>query len=105
MIRTIDLIYHSSKYILRRKIIYTVKWVITIALEIGIIAAIVSIMPQPEINGYIQWIIQAIKVTLLSSAVIISINFIIHRKDAKGVVKFIKNMFKSKNMKQSNVEQ
>ena len=98
-IRTIEFMYHTSKYILNRSLWYTFKRLFVIALEIGIISLIINNIPQMEIISYKIWILRAIIVTLISSVIVITINCILYRKNVKNVFEYIfkKNISKISN--------
>lgn len=91
LIRTIEFMYHTSKHILDRSIWYTFKRLFAIAIEIGIIALIINVIPQIEITGYKTWILQAIIITLISAVVVITTNCIIFKDNVKNIIKGRKN--------------
>lgn len=95
-IRTIEFMYHVSKYILNRSVWYTFKRLIVITIEIVIIAIIVNIIPFAEVTGYFEWIIQALIVFTISAIVVIAINLIIYRDNVNNIIQKIKNL-KNKN--------
>ena len=95
-IRTIEFMYHSSKYILDRSIWYTLKRTLVIAIEIIIVAIIVNLIPNIEIINYLTWIIQAIIVFVASAIVVISINSIIYKENVKNIIEIIKNLLNRK---------
>lgn len=103
VIRTIEFMYHTSKYILNRSIWYTFKRLIVITIEIVIIAIIVNIIPFAEVTGYFEWTIQALIVFSISSIVVIAINLIIYRDNVNNIIEKIKKL-KNKNTKKSKEE-
>ena len=92
--RTIEFMYHTSKYILYRKIGYTFKRLFIIAIEIITISIIYHLIPKIEMSNYVFWIIQAIIITLISSIVIITINFIVYKNDVKSIIKLFKGFLR-----------
>ena len=92
VIRTIEFMYHTSKYILKRSIWYTFKRLIIIAIEFIVILLIMNIIPHIEIKGYITWIVQAIIVSIISIAVTITINSMIYKENIKSIIEKLKKM-------------
>ena len=86
-IRTIEFMYHCSKYILKRNIFYTFKRLLVIAIEVGIITLIVNIIPSIHISNYINWIIQACIVFCISSLVVLLVNIVFYYKNFKNIIK------------------
>ena len=74
-IRTIEFMYHTSKYILNRSIWYTFSRLLVIAVEVGIITLIVTNIPQIQISNYSNWALQAAIVAAISSVVVITVNW------------------------------
>lgn len=89
-VRTIEFNYHSSKYILERKV---KKGAIkpTIALiESLIIYFIINNIKLVEVSNYISWFIYAIIVFIISSIVVIIINHLLYKKDFSNLKAIIK---------------
>lgn len=96
-IRTIEFMYHTSKYILDRSIWYAFKRLAVIATEVIIVAIIVNVIPNiVEVTNYLNWIIQAIIVAVISSMVVISINCIVYRENVKNVLETGKKLLNRK---------
>lgn len=89
-IRTIEFMYHTSKHILNRNILYTFKRLIIITLELGVVSFIINTIPHIEINGYREWIIQAIAVISISTIIITFINSVIYKDNVKNIIKIVK---------------
>lgn len=97
IIRTIEFIYHSSNYILERKISISVKRIIVLVLEIMLIVPIgIYICNQCFIDSYIIWIAISIVVTMITSIIVILINSIIYKKDFKEVLNLVRKNLKRK---------
>lgn len=94
-IRTIEFMYHTSKYILNRSIWYTFKRLIVVALELGIITCVVNLVQGVIINSYNDWIIQGIIQVGISSAVVILINCLVYRENVKNVIGITKNILRT----------
>ena len=99
LIRAIEFMYHSSKYILKRRLIYNFKAISTIVLEVLVIAILTNLLPKVQIENYIEWTLQAIKVTAISVIVVLIINCLVYKKDIKEVIKFFKSIFKGESSK------
>ena len=94
MVRTIELIFYTSKNILKRKIIYSFIRIAVIAIEISLIAVIFNLLYTINAINYIEWIMQATVVTIISSIIVISINCMVYRENVKEVFILFKNNFK-----------
>lgn len=86
-IRTIEFMYHCSKYILKRNMFYTFKRLVVIAIEIGIIILIVNIIPSIQISNYISWILQACIVFSISSFVVLLLNVFVYHKNFRNIIR------------------
>lgn len=92
IIRTIEFMYHTSKYILDRSIWYTFKRLIIIAIEVIIVVIISSLIPSIGVINYITWAMQAIIIAVIASIVVITINCLIYREDVKGIINIMKRI-------------
>ena len=93
-VRTIEFMYHTSKYILDRSVLYTFKRLLVIAIEVIIVAVITNVIPSINVTNYLTWIGQAIIVAVISSIVVITINCIVYRDNVKNVIGIVKNVLK-----------
>ena len=82
-IRTIEFMYHSYKYILNICIWDAFKRLIVIIIQVCIVGVIVYKLLQSDIDNYTTWVIQAIEVVLINSAVIILTNLLLFRTHKK----------------------
>ena len=73
--RTIEFMYYTSKYILNRSIWHSLKRLLIIVFEVGLISIIVNVIPQTDLTNYKDWALQAVVVTSISSVVVITTNF------------------------------
>ena len=96
LIRTVEFIYHTSKYILERNIWVSIKRVILVLIEILITVLLVRILPTIEFISYTNWIIYAILVAGVSSLVTVAINFIVYKEDVKGLFNILKRILNRK---------
>lgn len=103
-IRTIEFMYHTSKYILERSLFYTFKRLFIVTFEVGISMLIYSFIPKIQISNYLNWIMEAIIVFVLASIVTVLINIIVYHKDVKDVLNIIKRIF-NKNKKKEKIDE
>lgn len=97
LIRTIEFMYHTSKYILERNIWYTFKRLLVIAVEVILVVIISNLIPSINIINYATWVLQAIIITIIASIIVILFNFTIYKKDVKDLLNMIKrNIFRKK---------
>ncbi len=89
-VRTIEFMYHTSKYILDRSTLYTFKRLLIIVIEIILVVIIANLIPCINIVNYITWAIQAVIIAAIASIVVIVINCFIYKEDVKGLVSMIK---------------
>ena len=95
LIRTAEFMYHTSKYILKRKIIENVKRVVILIIEILVIVPIgFYISKYMVVNSYLSWIINAIIIAAISIVIIVPVNLISYEKATKELLKMVKNILK-----------
>lgn len=97
-IRTIEFMYHASKYILKRSVWYSLKRLIVIALEVGELTLIINLLPKVVILTYQTWILQALIITSISVVVVVLTNCIVYRDNVKKLFgKLFGTLLKIKN--------
>lgn len=89
-IRTIEFIYYSSKNILKRKIINSIKKIIIMIIQIVIIFLLSTIFKEFKMEGYADWFINAFKIFIFSTIIVLGSNILIYRQEAKEIIKLIK---------------
>lgn len=92
IIRTVEFMYHTSKYILERNQWHSFKRIIIIAVQVCIIVVVANIIPNMNITNYFTWIIQAIIIGIVSSIVVIISNIILYKNDTKEIINMAKGM-------------
>ena len=98
-IRTLEFMYHTSKYILKRNQTENVKRVILVILEMIVLVPVGFLASSfIEINSYVIWILASIIVAIISFLVVGIVNGIVYRKDLKDLLEMIKRIFKRKEM-------
>ena len=90
IIRTIEFIYHTNKYILKRNIFESIKKVFLIVIETIIIFILFKITPQIENTSYVTWSINAIIVSIEACIVTALLNIIMYKKDMKKIFNKVK---------------
>lgn len=99
IIRTVEFMYHTNKYILQRKQSDSFFRVGLVAIQ-GIIIVLVSkLLPTYEFTNYLVWAKFAIMIFALAIIVIIPSNFIIYKSETKDLVDMIKRNFLRKKVK------
>ena len=97
IIRTIEFMYHTSKYILKRKQIENVKRVIIVILETLILVPFGFFISNFfAVNSYVNWVVLAMVVGIITAIVVVLINGIVYKKDLKDLFYMIKRIFKRK---------
>lgn len=96
-IRTIEFMYHTSKYILKRNQLENVKRVAILVAEMIVIVPIGFFISKfIEVNSYISWVILAVIVGVIALLEVGIVNGIMYRKDLKDLLDMIKRIFKGK---------
>lgn len=95
-IRTIEFMYHTNKYILKRKNIESIKKILIITMETILIISLCNLLPNLNKLSYINWIINAFITFIISSAITITINCIFYKKEYKELLEILKNILKRK---------
>ena len=99
LIRTIEFVYHTNKYILNRNIFESVKKIIIIIIEVLLIVFLSKYLPKINIISYLTWIEYALLVGILSVVIVLSVNIIIYRKEFKEMRNIFKNLIKQRSKK------
>lgn len=94
LIRTIEFVYHTNKYILNRNIFESVKKIIVIIIEVLLIVFLSKYLPNINVISYLTWMKYALLVGILSVVIVLSINVIIYKKEFKEMRNIFKNLFK-----------
>lgn len=98
LIRTLEFIYYSNKYILSRNIWKSLKKILVVVMETIVIFFICRYLPCLDSINYLNWLLNAIMVFLTSCIITLTINFICYRNEYKNVYKMIKQVFRRKNV-------
>ena len=97
IIRTIEFVYHTSKYILKRSIKEFIKRVLVLTIEILITVPLgFYISAYLNVTSYMKWIILAIIIGLESVLIVGIINSVIYKDDLRDLISMIKGIIKRK---------
>ena len=99
IIRTVEFMYHTNKYILQRKQSDSFFRVVLVAIQGFIIVLVSKLLPTYEFTNYLVWAKFAIMIFALAIIVIIPSNFIIYKSETKDLVDMIKRNFLRKKVK------
>lgn len=97
LIRTIEFVYHTNKYILERKQSQSLIRFGIIALQLIAVSLLSKLLPTYEFTNYFIWIKYACMVLVLTIIIVVPINLIIYKEDVKDLLGIIKrNIFRKK---------
>lgn len=90
LIRTVEFVYHTNKYILGRKQSKSLIRFGIIALQLIAVALLSKLLPAYEFTNYFIWIKYACMVLVLTIIIVLPINLIVYRNDAKDLLGIVK---------------
>lgn len=97
IIRTIEFMYHTSKYILKRSLKEDTKRMIVLSIEILIIVPIgFYISKYIKVTSYATWVILAITVGIVTLILVGIINGIVYKRELKELLTMVKRIFVKK---------
>lgn len=99
IIRTVEFMHHTNKYILERKQTDSLKRIGVVAIESFIICTLAKMLPTNGMVSYASWILYACMVALMTIIVVVPTNLIIYKEDAKQLLNIIKNNFLKRKVK------
>jgi len=91
IIRTMEFIYHTNKYILNRSLLVSVKKITIIFIEVILILTIINYLPTISINFYYEWFLYALFIFTISTIGVVFINYLFLRKDFNELIILLKN--------------
>ena len=80
-IRSIEIIYHTNRYIIERNAFESVKKLFLVAIETGIIITVCRVIPCLEFTSYMTWAINAFIFMTVSLFIVLVMNFVFYRKE------------------------
>lgn len=96
IIRTIEFVYYSNKYILEKNILISFKKILIALSQTIIIIIIYNFLPLVEYTNYISWIMNAIIVFIVSSILVIFMGLIIYKKEYREIVQILRKIIKKR---------
>lgn len=81
IIRTVEFMYHSAKYILNINVLDMVKRVIIIILEVCTSILLCKFLPDIHIVNYLTWIFKALQVGIITCVVVMLVNYVFYKSD------------------------
>lgn len=99
VVRTIEFIYHTNKYILKRNIFVSIKKIFIIIIETCLIVFVSKYLRIYSYTSYLSWFINGIIIFMVSSIITMSINSLIYRREFKEVFSLLKRIFVKKKVK------
>ncbi len=94
LVRTIEFIIYTSKNILERTFLISIKRIIIIIIQVSCIIGISSLLPKFIGTTYLEWSIYAIKIAGISIIIVGLVNIIMYNKDFKEVFNVFKKIIK-----------
>ncbi len=91
--RTIDFMYHTSKYVLKRSFLEVIKRIIITSVEFVLIFLVSKIFIINS-NNYFNWFIDSFILIIISSIIVLTINTIFYRKNISNIKLIFKNIIK-----------
>lgn len=95
--RTIEMLWHANKHILKRNVLKSVTKIILLIIECVVVVFIsVNYLPFLDNVSYLNWLVNALMVFGVALIVILLVNVIIFKKEFKELFNIIKGMLKRK---------
>lgn len=95
-IRTIEFVYHTNKYILKRNIIISVKKIFLVVIETLLIIFACKYAPYLDNINYFNWILNALITFIVAVIITLSINIIFYKNEFKELINTLKSIIKRK---------
>lgn len=89
-IRTIELIYYTSTKILKRNVKISIKKILVIIFEFVLVIFISKFILNFKITSYLTWIIQAMIMFIISTIVVLMINWMLYKNETLEIFKMLK---------------
>lgn len=103
--RTFQYCTYMSRNVIKRSLFPLIKRLILSAISFGLVIVLSNLFNLRQPTSYVQWIIQAIPVAIISAIVNVSIELIFYKGELKLIIKKITNaFFKSKKGKIKNYD-
>lgn len=96
LLRTIEFIYHTNKYILKRSIFNSLRKILILIFETLIIVFMVKFLPLLNNTSYFNWTLNSLMVCLLACGVVFMFNIFLYKKELSNFKAIIKKMIRRK---------
>ena len=96
IVRTVEFIYHTNKYILKRSIWATINKLVVLVIESLTIVFIARFIPISEMTSYLNWIIYALEIFAVAVLVVLPANYLLFKEDFKDILRTLRRVFKRK---------
>ena len=94
LFRTLQYSIYMSKHIVKRSVLITLNRAAVSAVEWGLIAFISNFFLNMSSMSYLQWIIKALILVIISSVIVIGGNYLTFRKDTVLLLKKVRKLIK-----------
>ena len=94
LFRTLQYSIYMSKHIVKRSVLITLNRAAVSAVEWGLIAFISNFFLNMSSMSYLQWIIKALILVIISSVIVIGGNYLTFRKDTMLLLKKVRKLIK-----------
>ncbi len=94
LFRTLQYSIYMSKHIVKRSVLITLNRAAVSAAEWGLIAFISNFFLNMSSMSYLQWIIKALILVIISSVIVIGGNYLTFRKDTMLLLKKVRKLIK-----------
>lgn len=98
-IRTIEFVFHTNKYILKRNIFINLKKIILIIVETIVIVFLANKLSIFTKISYFSFVLNAVIILLISSIVTLGINGLFYKNEFKSLINVLKRMVLRKRKK------
>jgi len=95
-IRTIEFVYHTSKYILKRTIFDSLKKIVLVVIETVVIVYLSKYLPLIESTSYVSWLYNALFVSFEAVIVVFITSIIFYKNEIFEILKLLKKILRRK---------
>lgn len=92
LIRTVEFVYHTNKYILERNQKSSLIRFGIITMQVIVVALLSKFLPTYEFTSYFVWIKYACMVFALTVLIVVPVNLVVYKNDAKNLIGIVKRI-------------
>ena len=96
-IRTVEFVFHTNKYILKRSQIASIKKMLFIIIETLLAIFIFSFIPSISCESYFDWICVGLIAAFISIIITMLVNSVVYKKDFTNIYIILKRFLKHSN--------